>query len=484
MGKKNLDNQKPLTDIMVMGYGHSIMFNHINYKPQIASDKFSEIKHKQDIEEFGLFGGNNYNTFYGDTKPSQFDPKNDEFIEPMFRLLSACIVQKNYNPTEFPEDVLKESMPLLVGQTVNCDHETDIANAIGSVKEVFWQSSFTQEGITIPAGINGILKIDGVANPRIARGIMMDPPSIHSNSVTVQFEWKPSHNFEDPWIFYDKLGTYDENGELIRRIVTKIISYRETSLVSHGADPFAQLITPEGILNPKYSSSVYYGEYSDRVTPQDISRKFSFYDFKGNKEVDILHNTDSFFNKFSNNSHKMNQELLSFIQSLFGEGLLILGDKTPNADTVKNSIQELVNSVTSFRSTVESQAQEINSYKDEINNLKAQVESMKKDSEIAKMYEKEVRDSTMASYKKLMGEDNLDSAIVNLLETTNVETLKALKKTYDAQLEDKFPLHCQECGSKNVTRSSSITPKNEDEDNNSFSDLDSDFENIIKEKNK
>ena len=180
----------------------------------------------------------------------------------------------------------------------------------------------------------------------------------------------------------------------------------------------------------------------------------------------------------------MNQELLSFIQSLFGEGLLILGDKTPNADTVKNSIQELVNSVTSFRSTVESQAQEINSYKDEINNLKAQVESMKKDSEIAKMYEKEVRDSTMASYKKLMGEDNLDSAIVNLLETTNVETLKALKKTYDAQLEDKFPLHCQECGSKNVTRSSSITPKNEDEDNNSFSDLDSDFENIIKEKNK
>lgn len=478
MGKKQTN-----TDVMILGYGHSIMFNHLNYQPKIASDRFSEIKHKSDIESFGLFGGNNYNTFYGDTKPTQFDPKKDEFIEPMFRLLSACIVQKDYNPTEFPENVLKESMPLLVGQTVNCDHETDIANAIGSVKEVFWQESFTQEGITIPAGINGILKIDGIANPRIARGIMMDPPSIHSNSVTVQFEWEPSHTFEDPYDFYYKIGTYDEKGELIRRIATKIISYRETSLVSHGADPFAQLITPEGIVNPKYSSSVYYGTYSDNPTPKDIAKKIYFFDFKGNREVDILHNTDSFFNKFSNNSQQMNQELLSFIQSLFGEGLLVLGDKTPNEDTVKNAIKELVNSVSSFRSTIENQAGEINSYKEEINNLKAEVGSLKKDSEIAKMYETEVRDSTMASYKKLVGEDNLDSAIVSLLETTDVKTLKALKKTYDAQLEDKFPLHCQDCGSHNVTRSSSVTPKNEDEES-SYSDLAQDFENLAKEKNK
>ena len=70
---------------------------------------------------------------------------------------------------------------MLVGQTVNCDHSTDVANAIGSVKQTFWQESFKQDGIVIPAGINGVLKIDAKANPRLARGILMDPPSIHSN---------------------------------------------------------------------------------------------------------------------------------------------------------------------------------------------------------------------------------------------------------------------------------------------------------------
>ena len=473
------------TDVMILGSGHSIMYSHLNYKPKIASDRYSEIKtHREDFENFGLFGGNSYNTFYPDVKPEQFNPKNSEFIEPMFRLLSACIVQKSYNPTEFSEQVLKDSIPLIIGQTVNCDHETDIANAIGTVKDAFWQDSFTQDGVTIPGGINGVLKIDGVANPRIARGIMMDPPSIHSNSVTVQFEWEPSHYFENPWEFYDKIGTYDEKGELIRRLVTKIVSYRETSLVSHGADPFAQMITPNGILNPKYASSVYYGQYSDN--PQDLTKKFYFFDFKGNKEVDILYNTDRIFNKQQSNNPQMNQELLTFIQSLFGEGLLTLNGGNPTEDLVRNSIQELVKTVASYKATKETQDLEISDLKTQVSSLTSQVESLKHDSEVAKLYVSEIRESTINSYKKLMGEDNLDSAIINLLETTNVETLKALKKTYDVQLEDKFPLHCADCGSKNVNRSSSVNPTNTDEPQNqaSYSDIYTNLEKLAKAKEK
>ena len=41
-------------------------------------------------------------------------------------------------------------------------------------------------------------------------------------------------------------------------------------------------------------------------------------------------------------------------------------------------------------------------------------------------------------------------------DTTNVETLLSLKATYDAQVEEKFPLHCADCGSKNVNRASSM----------------------------
>ena len=53
----------------------------------------------------------------------------------------------------------------------------------------------------------------------------------------------------EEWEFYDKLGTIAEDGTMVRRIATRIISYKETSLVSHGADPFAQLIKDNKINN-------------------------------------------------------------------------------------------------------------------------------------------------------------------------------------------------------------------------------------------
>ena len=258
------------TDVMVLSAAHSLMVSDV---PEIVIDahslsenfykgtvNFSEDP-KKSLERFGMWGGTlNVNQFMPEVTSEMLKPKDSDFIEPMFRMLSAAIVAKKYNPTEFPEAVLKESMPLLVGQSVNLDHETDVANAIGAVKSVEWQEAYQDEktGVVIPAGINGIMKIDGLSNPRIARGIQMDPPSIHSNSVTVEFAWEPSHSFEDIWEFYSKLGTYTENGELIRRVVTKIISYKETSLVWHGADPFAQLIKSGKLNSPAYAGSQYY----------------------------------------------------------------------------------------------------------------------------------------------------------------------------------------------------------------------------------
>src|SRR5210317_758975 len=86
---------------------------------------------------------------------------------------------------------------------------------------------------------------------------MMDPPSVHSVSVTVTFEWKPSHKFEDENEFYGKLGTYDDKGELVRRVVTKIHAYHEISFVAHGADPYAQKIVDGKIANPEYAATQY-----------------------------------------------------------------------------------------------------------------------------------------------------------------------------------------------------------------------------------
>ena len=457
---------------MILGAGHSIMIPHAPVIPAGFSEKFFEAAktNKDTISKFGLFSNIDYNTFFPEVKPKDFNPNEDEFIEPIFRLLSNCIVSKNYMPTEFPADVLKASIPLIIGQTVNCDHETNIGNAIGSVVDAFWQEAYkTADGKEIPAGINGKLKIDAKANPRIARGINMDPPSIHSNSVTVQFEWKPSHNFENPWEFWDKLGTYDDKGEMVRRIATRIISYKETSLVSHGADPFAQLLNNDGkIINPGYADSVY-NSFSE-VIKEKVShscRAVSVTDFKAFGEVAVMHNTSKTNNEgkqpspvdTNQNSNTMNKELQEFLEKLFGEDMLTLAEGTSASvelvlTEVKNLIQEKKD-----LSTQLAEAKKTNtSLQERVDTLENEAKTNKVMVEIGQNHFKEVKEATIASYKKLVGEDKADANILALIEKIDsLQTLVSFKATYDAQLEEKYPLHCADCGSHNINRASSVS---------------------------
>lgn len=463
-----------MVDTMVLGSGHSMMVGNLTNK--IALPSFSEKFYQAsrvEVDKFGLFGSNtDYNTYYPDVTPEDVKPKDSEFIEPVFRMLSNCIVAKNYMPTEFPKDVLKASMGLLVGQTVNCDHETEIGNAIGSVKEVSWQNAYTDEtiGIEIPAGINAVLKIDAKANPRIARGIMMDPPSIHSNSVTVQFEWKPSHSFEKEWEFYDKIGTIAEDGTMVRRIVTKIISYKETSLVSHGADPFAQIIKNGKINNPQYAGATYYS-FSD-MPPMDektLRSKIAYLDFKDIRSNDIMYNTSKPNYEGNQNPKIQNDmnELQKFLDQLFSDGVLSLAEgSTPSMEVALSQVKDLVVAKNSLTQEKAKADQKISELQGEVTSLKEQISANQAMVNIGTSHLSEVRSSAIASYKKLYGDDKVDQNILALLEadSTNIETLLSLKATYDAQLDEKFPMRCAKCGSHDVSRASSSIQGNDPED--------------------
>lgn len=469
----------PYTDVMILGANHSILASNVSGNKNTPEfvQKFFELAKtdKKSLDSFGLFGGsNNYHTYYPEAKPEDTNPKDEEFIEPMFRMLSNCIVAKGYNPTEFPVDVLKESMPLLIGQTVNCDHETDVANAIGSVKEVFWQEAYkTTDGIEIPAGINAVLKIDGKSNPRIARGINMDPPSIHSNSVTVQFEWKPSHQFEKEWEFYDKLGTIAEDGTMVRRIATKIIAYRETSLVSHGADPFAQKIKDGKIVNPGYAGAVYSAFKDETPTEkglQDIQGDIDF------KNIGIMHNTSSISN-IGNKSQtisntEMNKELQEFLEKLFGENMLSLADgATPTAEVAISAVQSILQEKQSLSEAKASLEEKLATSSKEVEQWKEKAEANAKMAKVGTDYLTDLREKTVQAYSKVFGKE-VDENIVSLInaETTNRETLLSLKASYEAQLEEKFPLKCAECGSTHIDRSSSIQ-ENEDKNDKGIDSL-------------
>lgn len=451
-------------DTMILSGGHSVMANHLPVSIPLQSFSENYFKAtKVDTEKYGLFGANtDYNTYYPDVTKEDLNPKDSEFIEPVFRLLSNCIVAKDYNPTEFPEEVLKASMNLLVGQTVNCDHETEIGNAIGSIKSVSWQDSYKADnGVVIPGGINGVLKIDAKANPRIARGILMDPPSIHSNSVTVMFEWAKSHDMSDTE-FREKFNTRLEDGSLVHRVAKKIIAYRETSLVSHGADPFAQIIANGKINNPDYAGARYYS-YAD-VQPMDLDTlktKISYYDFKRTNQISTMYNTSKFNIEGNQNPPKNNNmnEVEKFLEQLFGQDMLSLAEgSTPTVELALSQIKNIISENQSLSEAKTKAEGEVTSLKEEVDSLKETIKSNEKMVSLGEAHLKDVREATIASYKKIVDEDKADANILSLLEadTTNVETLLSLKATYDAQVEEKFPLHCADCGSKNVNRASSM----------------------------
>lgn len=444
--------KKSFTDTLTIGADHAILMGHVPERinnqeniTNLVNNFFSWNKSSKDsVQSLGLFGSDiDYNTYYPDLKPEDLVPKDNEFIEPMFRLLSATIVSKNYYPTDFSlPGVLKNSMNLMLGQTVNCDHATDIGNAIGSVSKVVWQEAYKDGDILIPAGINGILKIDGKSNPRIARGILMEPPSIHSNSVTVQFRWEKSHPDLSDDEFYDKIGTYDDKGELIRRMVTEIIRYTETSLVSHGADVYAQKIGEDGkIVNPKYANRVW-NSYSEVKTEENNSTHNTYY--------------------YNNNTNK-NQETMKleeFLAKLFGDNMLSLNEgEQPTADKALELVRSLIENNSTLSNSETTLKEQVTTLTNEVTSLKASIESSKDMVELGKSYITELREKVLNNYKKIC-KDSLDEKdpIVLMInsDTTPVITLQGLNKSYTQRLEELYPLTCSKCGSKDVSRSSSF----------------------------
>jgi len=198
------------------------------------------LSRQRDSMNFGMLG--NDPKYYQDTKMTDITPKPEDFLEVPFRLISATIVGGGtWKATDFSNTaILKKSTSLLDGVPLYKDHETDLDNWVGLVNGVKWTGAFKDvSGVDVPAGIDGIVAIDIKTNPKVARGVAAG--AIYSNSVTVEFDWEMSHTYENEWDFLNKLGTIGGDGKMIRRVVTAIHNYHESSLVWLGADPFAKV---------------------------------------------------------------------------------------------------------------------------------------------------------------------------------------------------------------------------------------------------
>ncbi len=199
----------------------------------------------------------------GESPSGETAKESGEFLIVTGRALSAVIVKAGiedngdyiWDALDFSRPgVLAASTPLFIGQTVYTDHRATVRNWCGVIIKAIYNESST------PPGIDVEIKIDAVANPEIARGIMMTPPAITSMSGTVQYEYEHSHP-DIPEDLYWRLRGTMQDGEMVRNIITNIVKVRELSFVPSGADPNAkiysytkmQAIEPEeeGKLNEK-----------------------------------------------------------------------------------------------------------------------------------------------------------------------------------------------------------------------------------------
>lgn len=173
-----------------------------------------------------------------------------------FRHISATIVGAySWKATEFTEKVLKQAVKdkLLDFKPSYVNHELEVGNAVGVLGESRFDPAYRNaSGEIIPAGINAPIWIDKVLRTDLCRMLTGYPvPTIQSVSITVYYEWDPSHTFtdhsgnEDEYLFEGRIGQMVD-GRMVRRIVTKIIDIYESSLVWLGADPIAKILDDKG----------------------------------------------------------------------------------------------------------------------------------------------------------------------------------------------------------------------------------------------
>ncbi len=219
-----------------------------------TSSAFFTLSLKSNFHDYALIQGKANSIL----KPADATPKDQDYIRVTFRLLTATMANAhNWGATDFSdEDVLKESVELIIGKPAYLDHNMwSVTNNIGVIESAYWvEEAVDSMGNTIPAGIEGVFKVDAKKWPDIARDLQAEIPSIQSASVTVKFEYVPSHQFEYKSDFWWEIGEIQDDGRMCCRKATKILDYHEASLVSLGADPFAKIRVNGELFNIEHSA--------------------------------------------------------------------------------------------------------------------------------------------------------------------------------------------------------------------------------------
>ena len=446
----------------------------------------------------------NKSKFDADVTGDKITPfiKDGDFVQFPFRHLSATIVGAgSWKAADFSnEKVLKEAMTLLSGRPSYLNHDLCVGNEIGYVGATKWSNSYVNaDGIEIPAGIDGPIVIDSVLYPDLVRKMSAPVPYVKSSSVTVLFEWEASHEFEDPNDFYWHMGDMVE-GHMVRRIVTKIIEFYESSLVWLGADPYAGILDENGKV-----------KFVDRAGIVEISEYAKDIEKKAWKE-DAKFFAQVCFGKNKNlSSH--NQKIENLTKDTMKPWMLLLATKLGITNPTEDMFTEDVLNSFEFAKSDEfaklkadaekaKELESLTSVKDELVTVKAEVVTLKSDKtklesdlatlktektslegKVSSLQSKaDVADSIITKrseyaiemYTKSVN-GKVDDLILNEIKAeTSLEKLESKIKLFGGNALSSFGAKCTKCDSSEITFRSSLEDTEDDAGkeklkNNSFS---------------
>lgn len=370
--------------------------------------------------------------FKSELESGKIDIKETEdYAEFDFRMLTAGLIEGYW--IDFTKPGVLKSATNLFQTKIYTDHKTDVRNSVGVTLSPKYQTRNGSEGV------DATFRIFKQFGGDIVARLKTEPPLIDSNSVGVSFHFEKSHpNLEG---FYYHLGE-KVDGQIVRLIVTKIVSVHETSLVAVGADPNAKKfsLTHEHFFEKFNNSNHKEGKNMPIEVRLTILRLLGVDVSKLGLEIegDVV---------------DLPSEKISSVLEMAGEQIRKLKSQIQSVEEEKKSLSNNLKELSGLFG-LESFPEKFN-FADEVQQLQSLLEEPKRILE-------EYREKALKAYR-LSKNGKINPTVETLISGANLEQAKAFCLEYNAKLEELHPVRCEKCGTdKGLTRASGSKTNPED----------------------
>lgn len=432
------------------------------------------------VKEYFNFKNMKFDGFNPNIKKSDLVPDPDDFMLFPFRLISATTLGAGtWKATDFTNaKVLKDSVSMLSNKPAYLNHRLVTGEEIGIIGETKWSEAFiAPDGTRVPAGIDGPYVIDSKLYPELCRKLNSPMSPIQSSSVTVVFDWEASHEFENENDFYWHLGEV-VNGEMVRRVVTNINDYIESSLVYLGADPYAKKkdgagnlinIDKTGIVsNMKYDKDPLYSLYKqnkelyvldsfskDKSIP--LRERIIINSNSQNENSDDMKiDSVKFSAKLGVKPEEITDELLEKFSFLKNEDHEAIKEKAGKFDTLSADNEKLKGEKTQLEKEKGDLSKEVETLKAEKSKLEGEKTKLESFAKVGQELFDKKKKECVELYKKAMGDKANQVIIDEINACADSKALDAKIEMFGGTLYETFGAHCKDCGSKEIDFRSSL----------------------------